>query len=161
VGEEVRPIDFELGGFGHALRDGVYPLIFFPTCGSTGALPDAVADAALAAYREELSRGVPDAGDDRRFDRAVVEMCAYWTLQTLCGGYGQYALGQALDGDREWGRATMRARIVTRVRRFLAVARQRGDGGALVATLAQLAARLANAWPVAGEIRPYPAFASE
>jgi hypothetical protein len=160
VGEDVRLIDFELGGFGHALRDGVYPLTFFPTCGSTGALPDTVAAAALESYRQALSRGVPDAADDRRFDRAVVEMCAYWALQTLCGGYGQYTLGRALDGDREWGRATMRERLVTRVRRFLAVARHRGDGGALVATMERLAARLAAVWPAAGEIRPYPAFAS-
>ena len=163
VGEVVRPIDFELGGFGHALRDGVYPLVFFPTCGSTGALPDAIASASLAAYRRELTRGVPGAGDDRRFDRAVVEMCSYWTLQTLCGGYGQHALGRALDGDRGWGRATMRARIVTRVHRFLAVVQERrgaGEMAAMAATMERLAERLAEVWPDAGEIRPYPAFAS-
>jgi hypothetical protein len=160
--EDVRAIDFELGGLGHALRDGVYPHVCFPSCGSTGALPDAVIAGMEAAYRGALIVGIPAAADDRLFGRAVVEMAAFWTLLTLTGVYGQASLGRALDADALWGRATMRARIVTRLRRFLSIARgdqEAGSGGVLVETLRRLEERLRVVWPDAGRIPLYPAFA--
>jgi hypothetical protein len=86
-------------------------------------------------------------------------MCAYWALRTLAGGYGQAALGQALIEDARWGWVTMRARIVTRLHRYLTIARTRGEPDALTATLARLADHLARLWPDVGTIPLYPAFA--
>src|SRR5688572_6508397 len=97
-------------------------------------------------------------------------MAAFWTLLTLTGIYGQASLGSALEGDAPWGRATMRARIGARLRRFISVAAtaraagvmpETDPGGALVETLQRLEARLRLVWPDAGGIPPYPAFAAE
>ena len=59
LGEEgMRLLDFEHGRFGHALQDGVYPRIHFPTCWCVNRIPKSVWKRAEAAYWD-LSRAVP------------------------------------------------------------------------------------------------------
>ena len=79
----VRLLDFEIGAYRHALVEGVYGRVHFPTCWCVNRLPPAIVEAMEAAYRAALVPGCPAAADDRLFAQAVVEACTYWALNTL------------------------------------------------------------------------------
>ena len=78
--DRLRLIDFEFTRFGHALIDGLYPQIPFPTCWCCNVIPDGLADELTAAYRAELARGCPAAADDAVFARASAHVTAWWLL---------------------------------------------------------------------------------
>ena len=77
TGDRDYLIDFEYSNIGHALTDGVYGRVPFPTCWCIGVLPEHVAQAMERAYRTELGRGCPAARDDQRYARAVAEACVF------------------------------------------------------------------------------------
>ena len=81
-GGVVRLVDFEFGGFGHALLDAVYGRMPFPTCWCVNRLPAMIPAEMEAAYRAELVKGCPQAGDDAFFYPALVEACAWWMITT-------------------------------------------------------------------------------
>ena len=57
--DRLRLIDFEFTRFGHALIDGLYPQIPFPTCWCCNVIPDGLADELTTAYRAELGARLP------------------------------------------------------------------------------------------------------
>ena len=64
-----------------------------------------------------------------------------------------------LDGDKEWGIATLRQRILLRLAIGAAVTEEFGHLEALGATLGAAAAKLRALWPPEAEAMPYyPAF---
>ena len=99
-GDQVRIIDFEFGGLGHALTDAVYGRMVFPSCWCANRLPDDLVTTMEAAYREELLKGCAEAQDDRVFEAALVAACAFWMLNTLS------RLPKALAGDSQRGIGT-------------------------------------------------------
>jgi hypothetical protein len=103
-------LDFEFGDFRHALTDGVYGRILFPSCWCVGQLPAPVSRQMEAVYRTALARGCPAAADDTLFHRAIVEGCASWVL-TMCN---RHSLVDLLAGDQTWGTATLRQRVIQR-----------------------------------------------
>ena len=113
----LRLLDWEFGAFRHALVDGVYGGVPFPTCSFLGRLPDALPGRMEAAYRTELARGVPEAGDDAVFFPAVACACAFWTLAY----WPSWHLSEFWAHDVQWGRTTIRQRIVHRLETLAAL----------------------------------------
>ena len=150
-GERLRLIDFEFGKFGHALRDGVYGRMQFPTCWCANLVPGAVVDSMERSYRTELARGCPAAQDDRSFAAAVAMMCGYWLVHSL-----PRSLELAIDEDPQWGIATLRPRVLTHLETFVAAGFERLPG--LRGTAEGLLATLGRRWPDARPLPLYPAF---
>ena len=150
----VRLVDFEFGGFGHALLDAVYGRMPFPTCWCVNRLPPEIPAKMEAAYRTELVKGCPEAADDVLFYRALVRACACWMITTT-GSLLEQSLGQ----DAWWGIATLRQRVLMRLDAFVGVAEQFGHLEATATTAAMLAARARALWPPeVDEVPLYPAF---
>ena len=150
-GDRYRFIDFEFGGFRHALLDGVYWHTQFPTCWCANRVPLALVAKLEQVYREELARGCPAALDDHAFDRAVVRAAFARTFDVFA--YASWWL----DKDERWGIATVRQRLPTRFRSFATLARSRGVYPAL-ADLADRIAKAIDARFSPGPLPLYPAF---
>jgi hypothetical protein len=151
----IRLLDFEMGEYRHALIDGVYGRVHFPTCWCVNRLPPAISLDMEAAYRAALRPGCPAAADDRLFAQAVVEACAYWAIHTLAINGGLAAL---LAADKEWGVATVRQRALFRLDLVARLTATHGYLEALGATFARIGATLHARWPDLPALPLYPAF---
>lgn len=151
----MKLIDFDVSGFGHALTDGVYGRILFPTCWCVNRLPEGIAERMETAYRAAVVPGCPAAADDALFGQAVTVACAYWVL-SMC----QFTpLPALLVHDEDWGIATMRQRYLVRADILAHTTATLGHLEALGMTFQALATHLRQRW--AGEgvpLRMYPAF---
>ena len=152
-GRTMRLIDFEFGGFGHALMDGVYGRMAFPTCWCANRLPNDVLARMEAAYRVELAKGCPEAQEDRIFDAALAIACGFWLLSTLSRD-----LSRAVEADRTWGIGTMRQRLLARLEAFITFAGESDQLPALRAMASRLLDVLHKAWPETSPLPLYPAF---
>ena len=150
----IRLHDFEFGAFRHALRDGVYGRMRFPSCWCVGDIPEPVVARMDAAYRAALAQGCAAARDDGLYRRAVAEACGFWLITTVGG-----MLEGAVEYDPVWGIATHRQRVVRRLAAFLPVADAAGAFPGLRETAVRLHEHLARRW---GETLPlYGAFLRE
>jgi hypothetical protein len=150
-----RLLDFEFGDYRHALTDGVYGRMGFPSCWCAGSVPPPVERRMEAAYRAELARGCPIAGDAAAFAEAVVAGCAYWAL-TLCAWS---SLPELMARDSPWGLVGRRQRLVLRFDAFARSAEATGHYAALGATFRAMTVKLRARWPSeAGGVTAYPAF---
>ena len=150
-----RLIDFDLGGYGHALAEGVYGRIHFPTCWCVNRLPEAITERMEAAYRTALNPGCPEAADDALFGQAVTTACAFWVLD-MCRWL---PLGDVLKQDDEWGIATLRQRYLLRADLLARITAEFGYLEALGQAFGTVAAELRRRW--SAEVAPlplYPAF---
>ena len=155
---QLRLFDFERGRFRHALLDGVYGTIHFPTCWCVGHIPAEIVTQMETTYRAELICGCPAAADDGLFQRAVVDACAFWVLRWATSEW-RGAL-QILEEDVTWGLATVRQRFLRRADIFTQLTQTSGYLEALGATFADLAQHLRARWPAEADTwPPYPAFA--
>ncbi len=141
VGDRLCLIDFEFGLFRHALLDGVYGRLRFPTCKCVRDIPAPVLVAMEAVYRRELAQTCPAAADDRLFHRAVAEACAYWVLENLAD-----LLPRALEYEEPYGLATNRQRLLCRLAAFLEVSQRSDHLLGLHDCLERLLARLQRDW---------------
>ena len=153
TGEQLRLIDFEFGGFGHALLDGIYGRMMFPTCWCANRLPRALVAQMESEYRAELAAGCPEAQDDSVFEIALVHVCASWVLNTL-----DRHLEAALQEDRLWGIATMRPRLLARLEAFITTAEEFDHLPAMRGTASRLLEVLVKRWPETPPLPLYPAF---
>jgi hypothetical protein len=153
TGDELRLIDFEFGGFGHALIDATYGRMLFPTCWCASALPKGVVLRMESIYRAELANGCPEAEDDQIFGAAMTKVCGFWLLSTLGRD-----LARALEADGQWGIATMRQRLLARLQAFIATAEECGQLPALRGTASRLLSMLETSWPETLPLPLYPAF---
>ncbi|MGI8916737.1 MAG: hypothetical protein ACR2JY_23685 [Chloroflexota bacterium] len=133
-GSTLRLIDFEFGGFRHALLDGVNWHMAFPTSPNSQQLSAALADRLETAYRQALLMGCPEAGDEAHFRRAVLDGCAYWTFNWL-----RRPLGEA--------RPRLRRRIVTRTRTFARLAAVSTSHHPLADVALRIADAIVQRWP--------------
>lgn len=147
-----RFFDFEFAGFGHCLLDAAYFYMPFPTCWCVNRLPDDQIARMEAAYRSELAKGCPAAGDDTIFLPALAAACAFWAIGTLAWG-----LEGALKEDGRWGISTVRQRHPLRLENFARIAERAGTLPALAETCRTLAAHLRNLWP---ETEPMPFYSA-
>jgi hypothetical protein len=154
VSGRMRLFDFESSGFRHALQDGVYGRIHFPTCWCVNRFPSEIPLAMERAYRAELVKSIPAATDDALFSAAVVEMCAFWVLADEWE-----KLPELMDKDRRWGLTTLRQVLPVRLGIFSELAASAGHLQALGETAAALRAFLRARWPQEADAMPlYPAF---
>ena len=170
VGGRWRWLDFGESGFTHALQDGVYPRIQFPTCWCVRVLPERVLLKVEAAYRTELTKGCPEASDDALFYQGLTEGCAYWSRETF---YMMTTLAELLRGGRSvwqerldvaadspwWGPDALRRRVLTRLDVFARTAETSNHVEALGTTAAAVAKELRSRWPEdVHQMATYPAF---
>jgi hypothetical protein len=153
TGEHLRLIDFEFGSFGHALVDGVYGRMMFPTCWCANRIPSPVVSRMENVYRTELVEGCPQAEDDRIFEIELARVCGFWLLNTL----GR-ELERAEPTDRTWGIGTMRQRVLARLDTFNTAAEQCNQLPALRSMAGRLSDSLRNTWPDTVPLPFYPAF---
>jgi tRNA A-37 threonylcarbamoyl transferase component Bud32 len=88
-----RLIDFEAANFRHALLEGVYPRMFFPTSGLKYVLriPENIWRQAERAYRKVLCQYCAAASDDAIYGDAISAACAFWVLD-ICRGWLESAV---------------------------------------------------------------------
>jgi hypothetical protein len=151
----IRLIDYEFAGPAHALLDGLYWRMGFPTCWCAGRAPDDVADRVEAVYRAELARAVPLARDDAAYR---VEL-AYVAAATLFMRF-PWHIDRALAGDDNWGIAPVRARLLWYLEFVIALTAAAQALPGVHATATAWLAELRRCWPDAMPLGLYPAFAS-
>jgi hypothetical protein len=151
-GDALRLIDFEYSRFGHALQDGLYCRVPFPTCWCSNRVPPDVVAQVEQAYRRELAAACPAALDDELFYTSVVDVTAFWACECLRW------LEETLKEDHEWGIAGVRSRILSRLATFIEVAGTYERLLALRATCEQALASLVRRWPEGQPLPVYPAF---
>jgi hypothetical protein len=154
-GDHLRLFDYEFGGYRHALLDGVYGRIRFPTCWCVGDIPEPVVERMEAAYRKELAEAHPAVEDDALYHQAVAEACGCWLLNNLGGMYPGI-----MEEDGQWGIATYRQRLMKRLEVFIRLSEKARRLEGLRAVSENLLERLPERW--GGEVpqlQSYPAFA--
>lgn len=151
VGQTMKLLDFEFSGFRHALLDGVYGRIHFPTCWCVNRLPDHVYHQMEQVYRQELAQGCPEVLDDEVFNRVLVEACTWQMLRSLFIG--------VLEEDGQWGISTHRQRALLRLSQVAEITQEVGHLKELGATAGDLAETLHQEWAIGLDEMPlYPAF---
>jgi hypothetical protein len=149
----IKLVDFEFGDFRHALKDGVYGRIHFPTCWCVNRLPEHITSRMELAYRSELVKGCPEAKDELQYNRAVVESCAVWTINSWWS--------RLLEEDSRWGISTVRQRVLVRFDIFAKTTEELEHLEAIGMTIGDMAAKLRTIWPSEADEMPYyPAFRS-
>lgn len=155
LGTSVKLFDFEYGAYRHALIEGVYARMPFPTCWCVSRLPAHSIHRMETSYRIELAKGCPEAHDDRLFAQAIAAACAYWTINDC------RFLHRHLEKDWQWspGLATARQRFLLR----FDVAREAIEAceylQAIGKTFERIAGRLRELLPPEADQMPYyPAF---
>jgi hypothetical protein len=155
IGTSVKLFDFEFGAYRHALIEGVYARMPFPTCWCVSRLPAHIIHRMETSYRMELAKGCPAAHDDKLFAQAVAAACAYWTIDDC------RFLHRHLENDWQWspGLATARQRFLMR----FDVAREAIEASeylqAIGKTFERIAGRLRELLPPEADQMPYyPAF---
>ena len=148
-GGECRIFDFETSGWGPVALDFIYLLAPFPSCWCFASVPAAVADPAIAAYREVMEGMGATLGPS--WDVAVAA-----ALGSVVVARGP-ALAHALDEDRDWGTTTARPRALTWLASFAAAAARAGVLPRLHALALSMQSLLSERWPDA--VTPdYPAW---
>jgi hypothetical protein len=154
-GDRYRFIDFEWGHFGHALLDGVYPRMLWPSCWCANRLPAATLAALELRYRAELSRGCVEAQDDAIWEPALAHMCAVTLLNRLA-----WDLERGLTDDRKRGLATIRQRTLAQLETLVLTCEMTGAMPVLRGVAEQLFGLLEARWAGTPALPLYPAFAT-
>jgi len=142
VGGEAKLIDFETAAPRHALIDGVYGHVPFPTCWCVNALPRELRPRWEHAYRVSL-------GDPEGFEDAVGHAWLWWLLVSTA-----QLVDRAVDEDLDWGIATYRQRVVYRWSEFADAT----PSSSLEALARDVVARTHALWPETEPLPRYPAF---
>jgi hypothetical protein len=152
----IRLIDYEWARPSHALLDGIYWRLGFPTCWCAGRIPTDVAARLDTAYRMELGHSVPLARDDIAYHRELAYISAVWLFTCL-----SWRLDEALRTDERWGTWSIRGRLLWYIEAVIEMTAAAnvlpGINGAARGWLSQLRSR----WPDATPLGFYPAFATK
>ncbi len=152
-----RLIDFEAARLRHALYEGAYIRMLFPTSGLlyVQRIPESIWRQAEAAYRATLSEFLPAAKDTSRYGSATTAACAFWIL-SFCGNWLERAMGGESDPSRL---SHIRRCIIARCEIFVATTQEFQSMGSLGEFIACLTDQLRSQWPQADcELSLYPAF---
>ena len=150
-------IDFEAARLRHALYEGVYPRMLFPTSGVlyVQRIPEQVWRQAEEAYRTTLSEFLPAAKDNSRYGPAMTAACAYWLLG-FCGGWLKRAIGDEFPPGRL---SHLRRCIIARSELFIETTQEFQCMNNLGEFLASLVHQWRSHWlQTEYELPLYPAF---
>jgi hypothetical protein len=145
VDGRVRLIDYEFARPSHALLDGIYWKIGFPTCWCAGRVPTDVEFRIDARYRDELGNSIPLARNDTAYRTELAYMAAVWLFTCL-----SWRLDEALKSDVRWGTWSIRGRLLW----YLEAVVEMTSAATATSWLSELKAR----WPDARPLGLYPAF---
>lgn len=154
VKDSLLLIDFEFAGPQHALLDGTFPRMAFPTCWCCRRLDTHLVERLESVYREQAAVGIPQMVDDDLFRLAKAQGLVFWAMNSL----RWYDAVKAQD--RLWGVSSTRARILFRLSQLEHSPVVAELYPAITATTRSLSAGLANDW---GEIElsTFPALGGE
>jgi hypothetical protein len=152
----VHLIDYEWARPAHALLDGVYWRIGFPTCWCAGRTPPDVAARIDAVYRQALGRAIPLALDDKAFQTELVYLAAVWLFSGL-----SWRLAPALERDDRWGLWSVRGRLLWYLEQVIAMTGAAGLLPGLHKSAQAWLAILRSRWPETRPLGYFPAFATE
>ena len=152
-GDNAVLLDFQVAAVDHCLIDAAIFTVPFPNCWCVAELHVADAEPALNAYREQLSKGLPQVCDDAVWLPALTEASASWFLL-----HAVTDLASVLQADDVWGTTTMAWRFVQWSDYFLALAELAGVLPALSDVAHQVRNLVQVRWP---DLAPaaYPALA--
>ncbi len=153
-----RLIDFEAARFRHALLEGAFPRMLFPTSGLALVfrLPEVVWRQAEAAYRATLLHNVPIADLAASWGPGLAAACAFWVL-SFCDLWLARALTGAGPADQL---PHIRQCALARLELFIMTAREHESLLGLSAFCEALATDLRARWPAEDcQLPLYPAFA--
>jgi hypothetical protein len=153
VDGSMRLIDYEHARPSHALLDGIYWQIGFPTCWCAGRVPADVASRIDDVYRVEIARVMPLAGDQATYRAELVYAAAIWLF-----GCFTWHLDAALKDDSTWGIWSIRGRLLWYLQAVIEMTTRAnvlpGINGAAHGWLLELQRR----WPDSLPLGFYPAF---
>lgn len=150
-------VDFENARFRHALWEGAYFRMLFPSMALNDVyrIPETVWRKAENKYREVFNHYCPVAPDDNRYGPALTAACAGWALNACSG---RLSLETALTSDAPWV-DYLRQRILARFDLFVDTTREFNSLLALGESFASLTADLLSKWSLNPDSMPYyPAF---
>jgi Phosphotransferase enzyme family len=149
-------IDYEFARPSHALLDGIYWRMGFPTCWCAGRIPADVITRIDAAYRLELGNSIPLALDHTAYRVELTYMSAVWLFTCL-----SWRLDEALESDEKWGIWSIRGRLLW----YLETVIETTDSTSELPGMNRLAKswllELRRRWPDANALGLYPGFASK
>jgi hypothetical protein len=141
-------LDFEWAEVRHALIDGVFPWIHFPSCWCVNRLPGDLPERLLNSYRDRLVEGIPEASDDDLFGVGLL-------AASVAGFVNNF--GGVFEEDRKWGISTVRQRCLMRVGILERTAESYGYP-AIADASARLSERIHELWSDVEPMPIYPAF---
>ncbi|KTD56753.1 putative N-acetyltransferase YafP [Legionella santicrucis] len=164
--DELQLIDFEWAFVRNALLDATYLRMSMPTCWCAKAIPIDVIESLEVIYREEISRAIPEAKNDKLYQKSYTEACGFWILQQTLhyidstlehdriGPSGPTPKNSLWKSDENW----VRPRILSRLQAFINVA----TAYDLLPHMALMAKKIVDAlqkrWPDVKPLPFYPAF---
>lgn len=154
-----RLVDFEAARYRHALYEGAFLRMLFPTSGLlfVRRIPEPAWRQAEAAYRDMLSTYLPAAREDAQYGLALTAACAFWIL-SFYGGWLERALGDAISSDRL---THLRRCIITRGEIFANTTREFQALPHLGEFIGGLVDQFRSEWPLDDlELPFYPAFSA-
>ena len=154
VDDGIRLVDYEFARPGHALLDGIYWRIGFPTCWCAGRTPDDVARRIDGVYRAEIAHAMPVARDDGAYRTEMAYVAAIWLFTRLA-----WRLDGMLKDDTQWGIWSERGRLLWYLAFVVAATDAAGVLPGLNAAAQGWLADLRSRWPEAAPLGLYPAFA--
>jgi phosphotransferase family enzyme len=156
VDQRIRLIDYEFARPSHALLDGIYWRMGFPTCWCAGRIPADVAAGVDAVYRAELGTAIPQVHDDTVYRAELAYMAAVWLLSSL-----SWRLEQALERDDRWGIWSIRGRLLW----YFEAVIEMTDAAHVLPGINMMAqdwlSKLRRLWPDVDPLGLYPSFASQ
>lgn len=145
-----RLFDFGVGGFRHALIEGM-PGRF--TWGCMMQIPGLFKPLMDAAYKSQLTAKYPEI-TDATFRRAMMEAGARWHIFHVI-----HRVPDAVSGDRQRGLTTLRQQTIAWLAAFAELYEELGGMKALGKSARRMLERLSNTWAVdASDLPYYPAF---
>jgi hypothetical protein len=149
-----KMIDFEGSKYGHALLEGAYCRMPFPTCWCVYRLPDTIMRRVEDAYRTELIKGCPQAADDTLFYPALVDACIAWALNFQFLRSLEHLLAQ----DRTLVALSDRQRFLLYLNAAVQATEEFAYRQATGGTLRKIIHKLGVLWPEASDPPYYPSF---
>jgi hypothetical protein len=156
VGGRIRLIDYEFARPSHALLDGTYWRMGFPSCWCAGRTPVDVADRIDAAYRTELCKAIPLAHDDAAYRIELTYMSVVWLFASL-----SWRLDEALERDETWGIWSIRGRLLWYLEATIEMTDAANVLPGVNRTLQGWLSELRRRWPDATPLGLYPSFAGK
>jgi hypothetical protein len=150
---EVRLLDYEFARPSHALLDGIYWRIGFPTCWCAGRVPAEVAARVDAVYRAEIGKAMPLALDDKAYRAEAANISAVWLLSCL-----SWRLDEGLTSDETWGTWSIRGRLLWYLDSVIETTSSADVLPHLNETARTWRAELRSRWPDATPLGLYPPF---